>query len=116
MLDDSIGKLKIGTKIVLPGSGLVIDVVAAAADISQGGSPSSAVVGGAGGLLGGGTAGGIAGGLAAVGAPLPPVAIALGVGALASVGSWGLSQWYESVFDLDFREAIDAGDFGYAFK
>ena len=111
-LDAGVGKLKVGTKIIA-GSGLAIDIVASAVDVSQGGSISSAGVGIAGGLLGGGAATSAAAGISVA---IPPVGIAVGVGVAASAASWGLKELYETYVDLDVREAIDAGDFGYAFK
>ena len=111
VLAERVGQLKVGTKIVIPGSGLVIDIVAASVDVANGGSISSGVVG-----IGGSLAGG-AGGAALLGSTsIPPVAIALIVAAISYGVGWVGVQAWESLVPLDIREAIDAGDFEYVFK
>ncbi len=107
VLDSEVGNLRRGTKII-PLVGPAIDIVSAGIDVASGGSASSAVVG-----LAGGAAGTAVGGLVLSG---PPGWVAIGLAAIGAAAAWG-SQWaWESGVPLDVREAIDAGDFDYAFK
>lgn len=115
-LDDIVGKIKSGSKI-LGGVGIAVDVVVAATDVMNGGSISSATVGLLGGLGGGALgAAGVTGLAALAGVTLPVTVV---VGAVVLVG-WGVSElavWgWESAVPLYVREAIDAGDWGYVFQ
>ncbi|MGW9020156.1 hypothetical protein ACWGOE_01575 [Leucobacter chromiiresistens] len=116
VLADRVGQLKVGTKIIIPGSGLVIDIVSASADVANGGSVSSAGVGLAAGIGGGYLgAGGVAVVAAAFGTTFPPTGVAIAVAAIASGIGRGATYLYEKHVPLDVREAIDAGDFEYVF-
>jgi hypothetical protein len=115
-LNAEVSKIRVGTRII-PLAGTAIDVVSASLEVIGGGSPTSAgaglAAGIAGGLLGEGTAW-AAGAL--LGVSVPPLAAAAIIGTVAVVaGNAARSEWENSV-PLDVREAIDAGDFGYAFN
>lgn len=101
-LAEKIKQLKKGTRIIARG-GLVIDIVVTAADISSGGSPSSA---------GAGIVGGAAGATAGGGLAVAISAGTFGTAGLVAVGAWAMAEgakWaWESSVPLDVRETIDA--------
>ena len=115
VLDSEIKKLKFGTPVV----GLAVDVVAAGVDVVNGGSISSNAV-----EVGMGFSGGIASGAAGTATATSlglsgawvPIVVVVGGGAAA----WGIGNgaaWvYETSTTLDWREAIDAADWGYVIE
>lgn len=109
MLAEKVGKLEVGTKIVIPGVGLVVDIVVASVEVANGGSVSSEAVGIAAGLtasaIGVGIVGAATGGVGLI----PAAAIAI----VASAAGEGAKWIWEENIPLDVREAIDAGDWGY---
>lgn len=89
---------------IIPVIGTVIDIVATGAEIANGGSESSAIVGLVGGIGGAGIGVAIVAGVA-----LPPVGVAIVVaGASWAVGEAATMAW-EAWVPLDTRESIDAG-------
>lgn len=110
MLAEKVGKLEVGTKIVIPGVGLVIDIVLASVEVANGGSVSSEAVG----IAAGAGAGFATAALLGPAAPLAVVAVAAAVIATGA-GILATDAWEDSV-PLDVREAIDAGDFAYLFR
>jgi len=114
-LNAEVSKIRVGTRII-PLAGTAIDVVSASFEVIGGGSPTSAGAGLLGGVAGGLLADGGLVMLAAADVVFPPLLAATVVGVLAvAVGLGARSAWEYSV-PLDVREAIDAGDFGYAFR
>lgn len=109
-LADKVSKLKVGTKI-LPGVGIVVDIVIASAEVANGGSVSAEVVG----ILVGTLVGtGSAASLPA--RRFPPLIVAIAASAAALAAAEAATKAYEEGVPLDVREAIDAGDIGYFFK
>lgn len=117
VLDTEVRNLKLGTR-ALPVVGFAIDVTLAGVDVVNGGSISSNAV-----EVGMATAGGFAtgagaaAGAAAIGVTGAWVPLAVGAAAIAGAVAIGKgSVWvYESSTTLDWREALDAGDWDYVF-
>ncbi|MDR2323049.1 MAG: hypothetical protein LBE60_15550 [Microbacterium sp.] len=114
-LNAEVSKIRVGTRII-PLAGTAIDVVSASLEVMSGGSASSAAVGLAG-SVGGGIIvdAGLGWAAAASTLEVPPLAAAIVIGVLAVAAGRAAQSGWEGSVSLDVREAIDAGDFGYAF-
>ena len=107
-LSEMVGGVSKTSKII-PGLGVVMDIVLTGKEIVDGGSESSALAGLAGSIGGGLSAGGFASVLIGAGVVVPPVGVAIGVGILAMAGSEAARYAWEAWVPLDARESIDAG-------
>lgn len=97
-------------KLFLGAGGGAIEIVAASIEIANGGSWTSVSIGAVG-ALSGGIVSGVA--LGSLSVALPPVGIAVVIGAAGyAVGELSKFGW-ERLVPLDVREAVDALDFDY---